>query len=117
MNVTREVQKIGVGIYEFSFEFSLKERAHTIIVFVDGFRIRNPEQLHGMGNVIGEDLDQEMVVVGHQGIGDKVKVCSEVFAHCLEKEVVVFRLKEDRSPVVATVIEVVIPAGDEGDFV
>jgi len=117
MNIPGEMQKISVGIYKFSPKRTLKARAHPAIVFVDRLCVGNSEKLHGMGNVVGKSLDEEVVMVEDQGVGDNQQVSGEVFVNSLEEEVVVFGFEEYLTPVVAAVVEVVIVAGNQGNVV
>jgi hypothetical protein len=66
-----------------------------------------------LGKFTGFEVDEEVVVVGDETVGDEVDVVGvdEVVAESCEEVVVVFWLEEDGLAVVSSVVDVVVLAG------
>jgi len=118
VDVTAEVQEVMVAVDLAGLEGALEEGADSVVFFVDGFGVGEAEFSHGLGKFAGLEVDEEVVVVGDETVGDEVDVLGvdEVVAEFVEEVDVVVSLEEDGLAVVSSVVDVVVLAGDEGYF-
>ena len=118
VDVTAEVQEVVVTVDLAGLEGALEEGADSVVFFVDGFGVGKAEFSHGLGKFAGLEVDEEVVVVGDETVGDEVDVLGvdEVVAEFVEEVDVVVSLEEDGLAVVSSVVDVVVLAGDEGGF-
>ncbi len=115
VNVARQVQQIVIAIDGQGLKPPLKQTAAAIVAAVDGVGVGQGEASHGGVEVGGSQVNQKVVVIGHEAVSDDVnRGGGDVMAKLLQKEQIVGPLKEDNLPIVAAIVEVVVVAGAHG---
>lgn len=71
VNVTGEFQEIIFILHKPGLKGPLEQGTNAILLFVNRFGVRDKKGLHdGLAEVFAFDVDQEVVVIGHEAVGD-----------------------------------------------
>lgn len=110
MDVTAHMHQVIVAVHQDALESALKQRADAVLFLVDGFGVRGDERLHdGKAERGVQQVDQQVIVVGHQTISDDDRlVAGEVLVDALQEECPIALREEDRLPIDAAVVDVVV---------
>ncbi len=103
------MQQVAIAIDVKRLKSALKQRPLPTIATIDSIGVRQCESVHCFRQGIIAQMNQKVIVVRHQAVGDRIGcLLCQIAAKLLEEVEIVCPLEENSLPPVTPIVEMVV---------